>query len=266
MESTNILGYRPFTEVRADKLLIRLHLLKMELYLKLVSTDHLDDTQKSNRENVISILRQYRQNNDFPTRNVGLPKLRLPMFVGSNGAPCAMGYILQQTGEINLYNEISTNNNDIYVEDIRSNDYDKWLFENGMTKVETAAIQPGYPGTTKVIYEIVNPFFLWGITVAISCLILLWSLFLLNRIAHKQPVRIVSAILLTIVSFFLGFNITHYLLKSAPADLVEICVSENDEYDGYVEPTYSPAGCEDKINPWTPSKEEYIGGGSLIIN
>lgn len=262
MESAKISGYWPINGVNTDKLLIRLHLLKMELYLRLVNTEHLDDTQKSNRSNVIGILKQYRQNNNFPTRDDGPSGVRLPRFVGSNGFPCAMGYILQKTDGINLYNEISTNSNDIYVEDIDSKEYDNWLTKNGMTKKETAAIQPGYPGTTKIIYEIVNPFYLWGITIAISCIVLLYGLVAINHFAHKRRIKIISTMLLTVVSFFLGLNITHYLFKNAPSNLVEICVYES---EGFLEPTYTPEGCEEKINRWTPSKEEYISGGSGLI-
>lgn len=126
-----------------DNQRIQKHLELVAWFLKNKSNDHLDMSQKINRINQLNVLNEYWQKGQFP-RNTFHQK-RQPYFVDVYGTACAVGYLVLESGEKELVEKISTENNFAYVEDMQFPALENWATENGFTKPELAWIQPGYP-------------------------------------------------------------------------------------------------------------------------
>ncbi len=95
------------------------------------------------RKAVLQKLKRYGQKGEFPTNLYH--SYRQPYFVDYKNVHCAVGHLLQQTGELELVTQIRTENNYAYIHELtKYKRLGEWAEEYGFTIDELAWIQPGY--------------------------------------------------------------------------------------------------------------------------
>jgi hypothetical protein len=129
---------------RIDAARIREHLRRTETALRDADHDHLTPTQRRRRERHLDRLAAYRRRGEFPTNRSEAD--RVPLFVGSDGTPCAVAHLMLETGRADLVESVLAENPTVRIEDL-PDDHPvvEWLEANGLTKAEAARIQPAYP-------------------------------------------------------------------------------------------------------------------------
>jgi len=90
----------------------------------------------------IARLADYRDAGRFPRNHRVLG--HTPTFIDPNGAACAVGYLMQQSGRAALAAEIARTNNHVYIERITEGPALEWILHSGLTQQECAVIQPSY--------------------------------------------------------------------------------------------------------------------------
>jgi hypothetical protein len=127
-----------------DAVRIREHLRRAETALRDAEHDHLTPTQRRRRERHLDRLAAYRRRGEFPTNRTEAE--RTPLFVGSDGTPCAVGHLMLEAGREDLVESVLAENPTVRIEDL-PDDHPvvEWVEENGLTKAEAARIQPAYP-------------------------------------------------------------------------------------------------------------------------
>lgn len=90
----------------------------------------------------ITRLREYRAAGQFPRNHRILG--RVPTFIDPQGRPCAVGYLMQRSGNQALAAQIANDTNNIYIEQIKSGPALDWIKFSGLTQGECAHIQPSY--------------------------------------------------------------------------------------------------------------------------
>lgn len=132
---------------RIERFRIREHLRRAERALRAADHDHLTPEQRRKRERHLDRLSEYRKRDEFPTIDGAS---RTPRFVGVNGVPCAMAYLLCEAGRDDLVESVMDENPTVYVEDLPdSHPVIEWVEENGLTREEAARIQPSYPSAVE---------------------------------------------------------------------------------------------------------------------
>lgn len=130
-----------------DRFRIRQHLRRAERDLRAKEVD-LSREEREEREKQLDRLREYWREGSFPTNGETFD--RTPCFVGANGVPCAMGYLMLEDGEAELVEEISDTDNTVWIEDVEDGLVLDWIESKGLTKEEAARIQPAYGGSTEI--------------------------------------------------------------------------------------------------------------------
>ncbi|MFT5860346.1 MAG: hypothetical protein ACI865_002456 [Flavobacteriaceae bacterium] len=155
---------------------IQIHLAYVEYILRKKGTANLTETQKTNRANALNLLHDYWVAGKFPS-NLDYPDERKPCFRDRNGNICAVGHLVDKTGNSSLVDDIEREQNYDYIFDIESLELAEWIAESGLSNEECAMIQPTYgyqPSQTDPNY--VQPSFaistaaLSGTSLAISLL------------------------------------------------------------------------------------------------
>lgn len=132
---------------------IQLHLLHVKEVLKARNVEYLSKAQKANREQLLNKLHVYALASRFP---VNLHhSFQTPVFIDDFDTHCAVGYLMQQSGNDLLAREISQVQNLAYVHEIQVNGVSAWASEHGFSLNELAWIQPGYPPNT-IITPLLN--------------------------------------------------------------------------------------------------------------
>lgn len=133
---------------------IRNHLRNTEITMKTKDCSQLTNELKKAREEKIKMLHEYWMAGNFPT-NTKFPQRRLPHIKDEFGVPCAMAYIIEQSGDKKLVKELEKINN-VYIKDVNEGPLIDWINKSGITKEEACQIQPNYaffdcpPGKKKV--------------------------------------------------------------------------------------------------------------------
>jgi hypothetical protein len=94
------------------------------------------------RSREIARLRTYRNHGRFPHNHRILG--RTPTFIDERGVPCAVGYLMQQSGARDLASTIARTDNNVYIEYIADGPALEWILHSGLTQEECATIQPSY--------------------------------------------------------------------------------------------------------------------------
>jgi hypothetical protein len=94
------------------------------------------------REREIVRIRAYRARGVFPHNHRIFG--RTPEFIDARGVPCAVGFLMQQSGYGDLAADISHNDNNVYIETIKDGPAFEWMLHSGLTQEECAYIQPSY--------------------------------------------------------------------------------------------------------------------------
>ena len=130
-------------EFDSDEGLIQYHLEQVVSILRQESSTVWTNEQLNNRIQLLDILENYAARKIFPT-NLYHAK-RTPYFIDDFGVHCAVGYLIEQSGNEELALEISKEFNYDYIEDIASLEMIAWAKKFGFTLDELKWIQPGYP-------------------------------------------------------------------------------------------------------------------------
>ena len=116
-----------------EKKRIKFHLMRTEYSLRLQNTDHLNNLQKQSRLRILDLLHKYWKNEEFPINTTH--KQKIPQIKDKNGTLCAVAYVLHNSDQQKLVNEIAQKNNYVHIDDVPNNHpliYS--LNENGISK------------------------------------------------------------------------------------------------------------------------------------
>jgi hypothetical protein len=104
---------------------------------------NLSYSQRQNRLQCIKILRKYWEDEQFPINTTHRKKI--PQIRDQKGTLCALAYILHNSGECSLVEDLAQNNNFVLVNDVPDDHYlIDVITNNGISKNEAAKIQPSY--------------------------------------------------------------------------------------------------------------------------
>lgn len=124
---------------------IAAHLMLTEQTLRSRDVSGLTVKQKQNRFILLDKLKGYYEAGVFPVNDY-LP-YKNPVFIDRSGTHCAVGFLMQQSGNDKLAQSINAAEKFAYVHQIKTPGVKEWANENGFTVEELAWIQPGYPPT-----------------------------------------------------------------------------------------------------------------------
>ena len=122
---------------------IQIHLAYVERLLTKKDVSHLSSKLQENRKKAISLLHTYWQNGEFPS-NYDYPGKRKPCFRDKNDQICAVGYLVQQTGNEDLVKSIEATENYSTIYEMTNSELLTWVEQSGLTLKECAMIQPTY--------------------------------------------------------------------------------------------------------------------------
>lgn len=123
--------------------LIQTHLLLVADQLSSKSTDHLTPSQHANRFLLLNELRVYAKQRTFPINSHHTT--RIPYFIDDIGTACAVGQLIIKSGNRDLAEFISRENNFDFIEDMpHQTTLLNWANEYGFELNELKWIQPSY--------------------------------------------------------------------------------------------------------------------------
>ncbi len=128
-----------------ERLRIFLHLWRVELKLRSANVAHLPGHLQRKRALNIRRLRTYRKEGLFP-KNLDFRGAFIPYFKDATGTPCAVAYLMEQSGQRDIVADVAVKNNHVYVNDIKDGPVLIWIKQSGLTQQEAARIQPSYSG------------------------------------------------------------------------------------------------------------------------
>ncbi|MDG1330988.1 MAG: hypothetical protein P8P74_01555 [Crocinitomicaceae bacterium] len=126
-----------------EKERIQIHLAYVENLLLEQDVSHLSKELQENRKIAINLLSNYWRNGEFPS-NYDYPNQRKPCFRDKNNQICAVGYLVQQTGNEDLVASIEASENYATIYEMTNPELIKWVEQSGLTLKECAMIQPTY--------------------------------------------------------------------------------------------------------------------------
>jgi len=125
-----------------EQLRIETHLAYVESLLRARNADHLPNTLQEKRQQLITMLRDYRLAAEFP-RNYDYTE-RKSCFIDRDGNICAVGYLVEQTAGRELAEQINSVYQYANIYDMDSPELREWVAQSGLTLEECAMIQPTY--------------------------------------------------------------------------------------------------------------------------
>jgi len=201
-----------------EKKYIKFHLMRTEYWMRTKDTSHLGSNQKQNRIRVLQILNKYWKNEEFPINSTH--KQKIPQIKDKTGTMCALAYIMHNSGESFLVEDLAQNNNYVLVNDVPDDHHLIDVITNkGISKKEAAKIQPSYSCHAMVGGNTGDPVVeLLGIILSIVGVAIALSFYgVLNHVSYnidKKTVRIV--IILGIVVAGGGFGMTYQKSVAEP--------------------------------------------------
>jgi hypothetical protein len=124
---------------------IQAHLLGAERMMERRDVSRLSPSQREARGRALAALRRYRAAGRFP-HNHQRPD-RTPVFVDEHGTPCAMAYLIAESGSRALVQRVAATANLARIRELAPDpELIEWLRANGMTVAEAARVQPTYGG------------------------------------------------------------------------------------------------------------------------
>lgn len=124
---------------------IQTHLFLVESRLREQVREGIPANALKERLRLLEELHSYAQNQRFPqnTRH----QTRIPYFIDDQGTACAVGHLMQASGEADFAEHIRSEQNNAYVLDMNYPELNSWASSHGFEAAELALIQPGYqPG------------------------------------------------------------------------------------------------------------------------
>ena len=141
-------GARPHNEPSARDLEVKRlqhHFDSVDAELKSRDVSALTASQLARRTQLISWLRDYRNDASFPTNDrFSNPT---PFFRDKHGVLCAMGYLIDRSGRSDIVNRVAGSRNNAYIRELADDPaLIAWLDSAGLSVAEAARIQPAYGG------------------------------------------------------------------------------------------------------------------------
>jgi hypothetical protein len=130
---------------RLDTFRIKTHLRIVEVQLRSKNVDNLSPELKAAREANLDRLHAYWVAGIFP-KNLDFKGQFVPYFKDAVDTPCAMAYLIEESGSRALVSEVARVNNFVYINDIKEGPVLDWINTSGLTQSESARIQPTYGG------------------------------------------------------------------------------------------------------------------------
>lgn len=124
---------------------VRNHLRIVEKELRQKNVSHLSLELQRERTKNIDRLHEYWTSGLYP-KNPDFLDRRVPYFKDASGTPCAMAYLIEQSGYQALVNSVARSNNHVYINDVKDGPVIDWVNDSGLTKAEAARVQPAYGG------------------------------------------------------------------------------------------------------------------------
>ncbi|CAA9332211.1 MAG: hypothetical protein AVDCRST_MAG68-2482 [uncultured Gemmatimonadetes bacterium] len=125
---------------------IQAHLLGAERMMESRDVSRLSVSQREARGRALAALRRYREAGRFP-HNHQRPGFT-PVFVDEHGTPCAMAYLIAESGSRALVRRVAATANLARIRELAPDpELAAWLRANGMTVAEAARVQPAYDGS-----------------------------------------------------------------------------------------------------------------------
>ena len=121
---------------------IAYHLTLVEQHLRNNSPKGLSQSALAKRLSLLDVLKDYAKAGIFP-QNIYHSE-RTPYFIDHRGVHCAVGHLIKASGNGDLAQEISQNENYAYLREIKTKGVAEWAKEWGFELGELAWIQPGY--------------------------------------------------------------------------------------------------------------------------
>lgn len=87
------------------------------------------------RSRNLDMLHVYWKKGDFP-KNTNRLGERMPFFIDAYGTPCAVGYLMIQSGHEQIAREIAAQDNTIYADQIKFPAFSSWADSSGLTTEE----------------------------------------------------------------------------------------------------------------------------------
>src|SRR3989344_9608093 len=103
---------------KVEQFRVRNHLRIVERELRSREISYLSAELKRKREENIARLHEYWTEGVFP-KNSDFFDQRVPYFKDNLGTPCAMAYLIEQSGWQVLVNEVAATNNHVFINDIK---------------------------------------------------------------------------------------------------------------------------------------------------
>ena len=141
-------GYQP-NATTDDQVRIKTHLEYAESLLRQKDVSKLPRHLQKQRLTILDHLHDYWNQGIFP-KNYDDTQQRKPCFIDKNGTICAVGYLIEQTTNRQVAENINSQYK--YAEVLAMNDrtVDNWVATSGLTKEECALIQPSYTPSNSV--------------------------------------------------------------------------------------------------------------------
>ena len=133
----------PVDQIEADRARIQRHLAQVEADLRAQPVDHLSAEQRNERLRNIDRLHAYWIAGEFPL-NTDFPNRRVPYLIDDDGRECAVGYLMVESGDVELAAQVRANENNALLADMRTPGLTDWVAKSGLTAQECARIQPAY--------------------------------------------------------------------------------------------------------------------------
>jgi hypothetical protein len=140
---------------RLEAARLRAHFDSVNVELREAKELHLTSRQRSARATLIGWLREYSESGQFP-RNDRFSERAMPFFRDSNGALCAMAYLIERTGRHDLVDRIALTRNNAFIAEVADDpELRAWLDSVGLSVAEAGRIQPTYrPARVEVFVAI----------------------------------------------------------------------------------------------------------------
>ena len=134
-------GHQP-TPATPEQQRIRTHLRYVEQQLRAKDVSHLAPQLRERRQQMLDLLRQYRQNGRFPHNNTSAK--RTPCFIDEQGNICAVGYLVAQTAGRKVAEALNQQFQYDRIYEMTAPALKAWVQQSGLTLKECAMIQPAY--------------------------------------------------------------------------------------------------------------------------
>ena len=136
----------PVSSARAAEVMrLERHFDSVDIELRSRDVSALNATQRANRAQLVSWLRDYRNADRFPVNNRF--SQATPFFRDKDGVLCAMAYLIDRSGRSDIVDKVAATRNNAYIRQLADDPaLISWLNDWGLSVAEAGRIQPTYGG------------------------------------------------------------------------------------------------------------------------